>query len=239
MANSSKRQRRLWDTYTFPGFRPQPTVRGVFGDPKARIITLARRAKKRFAGAAGEFIRVGTTGVYGRFAICRAATRASSWRLRSGGCDAAVAARWRVGGQDQARCPLSGRSRIFPVRRGFDPHDRASPQHRLNTGKPFYGSPPRTESAKLLSSYNKTKTSGEDNRRAQGACRFRRHGRGGFRNSRRGGGGRANGSSGHEPRVSDGQRHAQPTDRRDRENPQSPWVPLRGYLRCDAATHAP
>src|SRR5674476_1242071 len=45
MANSSKRQRRLWDTYTFPGFRPQPTVRGVFGDPKARIITLARRAK--------------------------------------------------------------------------------------------------------------------------------------------------------------------------------------------------
>src|SRR5450756_2710355 len=73
MANSSKRQRRLWDTYTFPGFRPQPTVRGVFGDPKARIITLARRAKKRFAGAAGEFIRVGTTGVYGRFAICRAA----------------------------------------------------------------------------------------------------------------------------------------------------------------------
>src|ERR1035437_4503959 len=59
MANSSKRQRRLWDTYTFPGFRPQPTVRGVFGDPKARIITLARRAKKRFAGAAGEFIRVG------------------------------------------------------------------------------------------------------------------------------------------------------------------------------------
>src|ERR1017187_2941923 len=89
---SSKRQRRLWDTYTFPGFRPQPTVR-VFGDPKARIITLARRAKKRFAGAAGGFIRVGTTSVYGRFAICRAVTRASSWRLRSGGCDAAVAAR--------------------------------------------------------------------------------------------------------------------------------------------------
>ena len=56
MANSSKRQRRLWDTYTFPGFRPRPTVRGVFGEPKARIITLARRAKKRSAGAAGGFI---------------------------------------------------------------------------------------------------------------------------------------------------------------------------------------
>src|SRR5674536_89702 len=79
MANLSKRQRRLWDTYTFPGFRPQPTVRGVFGDPKALLIMLARRAKKRPAGAAGGFIWVGTTGVYGGFAICRAATRASSW----------------------------------------------------------------------------------------------------------------------------------------------------------------
>src|SRR5664280_383909 len=116
MANSSKRQRRLWDTYTFPGFRPQPTVRGVFGDPKARLITLARRAKKRFAGAAGEFIRVGTTGVYGRFAICRAATRASSWRLRSAGAmpqlrqGEARAARF-PGGQPalyEALCPLRG-----------------------------------------------------------------------------------------------------------------------------------
>src|SRR5674476_387999 len=98
MANSSKRQRRLWDTYTFPGFRPQPTVRGVFGDPKVRLITLARRAKKRFAGAAGGFIRVGTTGVSGGFAIWRAATRTFFWRLRSGGCDAAVAARGSANG---------------------------------------------------------------------------------------------------------------------------------------------
>ena len=45
----------------FPGFRPQPTVRGVFGDPKARVITLARRSKKRSAAAAGECTRAGTT----------------------------------------------------------------------------------------------------------------------------------------------------------------------------------
>jgi hypothetical protein len=38
MATSSKRQRRLWDAYHFPGFRPQLTVRGVFGDPRARVI---------------------------------------------------------------------------------------------------------------------------------------------------------------------------------------------------------
>ena len=49
MANSAKRQRRLWDAYAFPGVRPQPTVRGIFGDLKARVITLVRRSKKRSA----------------------------------------------------------------------------------------------------------------------------------------------------------------------------------------------
>jgi len=38
MANSSKRKRRLWDACAFPGFRPQSAVRGIFVDPKARII---------------------------------------------------------------------------------------------------------------------------------------------------------------------------------------------------------
>ena len=46
--------RRLWDAYAFPGFRPRPTVRGVFGDPKARVITLERRSKKRSAAAVVE-----------------------------------------------------------------------------------------------------------------------------------------------------------------------------------------
>jgi len=45
MANKAKRRRRLWDAYAFPGFRPQSTARGVFGDPKARVITLVRRSK--------------------------------------------------------------------------------------------------------------------------------------------------------------------------------------------------
>jgi hypothetical protein len=39
MANSAKRQRRLLDEYVFPGFRPQPMMRGDFGDSKARVIT--------------------------------------------------------------------------------------------------------------------------------------------------------------------------------------------------------
>jgi transposase len=45
----------------FPGFRPEPTVRGIFGDPKARVITLKRRSKKRHAGTAVACRWVGTT----------------------------------------------------------------------------------------------------------------------------------------------------------------------------------
>ena len=46
MARRCLRRRRLWDAYCFPGFRPEPTVRGIFGDPQARVITLHRRSKK-------------------------------------------------------------------------------------------------------------------------------------------------------------------------------------------------
>ena len=91
MANSAKRRRRLWDAYAFPGFRPHPTVRGVFGDPKARVITLIRRSKKRSAAAAVECTRAGTTDARGGFAICRAATRASFWSSRCVACSARVA----------------------------------------------------------------------------------------------------------------------------------------------------
>jgi len=42
----------LWDTYSFPGFRPEPTVRGIFGDPKARVITSSDAQKKRRAAVA-------------------------------------------------------------------------------------------------------------------------------------------------------------------------------------------
>src|ERR1019366_480824 len=41
------RRRRLVDAYAFPGFRAGGGMRGRFGDPQMRIVTLARRAKKR------------------------------------------------------------------------------------------------------------------------------------------------------------------------------------------------
>jgi hypothetical protein len=67
---SAKRKRRLWDAYAFPGFRPLPTVRGVFGDPKTRVITLKRRSKKRSAAAADKCIGAGTSDARAGFAIC-------------------------------------------------------------------------------------------------------------------------------------------------------------------------
>jgi hypothetical protein len=40
-----QKQRRLWDAYRFPGFRPRATVHGIFGDPKARVVHLERRLR--------------------------------------------------------------------------------------------------------------------------------------------------------------------------------------------------
>jgi hypothetical protein len=43
----STKPKSLLDAYRFAGVRPKARLRGVFGDPKARIITLTRRSKKR------------------------------------------------------------------------------------------------------------------------------------------------------------------------------------------------
>ena len=93
MANSSKRKRRLTDAYAFPGFRPQPMVRGVFGDPKACVIDLVRRSKKHSVAVAAEFKADGTTDVRARRAICPAATGGFTWSSRSGVSCARVAAK--------------------------------------------------------------------------------------------------------------------------------------------------
>lgn len=69
---------------------PQPTVRGVFGDPKTRVISLVRRLKTRSAAIVLECILAGTTGACGS-SICPVATCASTWRSRFGTCSAEVA----------------------------------------------------------------------------------------------------------------------------------------------------
>ena len=74
----------------FPGFRAQPTVRGIFGEPKARVITLVRRSKKRFVVRVVERNRVGTTAACVRCATCPVAPCTSTWRWRCGACSAGV-----------------------------------------------------------------------------------------------------------------------------------------------------
>lgn len=92
MATSRKRK-RLLDAYAFPGFRPLGMVKGIFGDPKARVITLFRRSKKHFAAPVVRCTPGGTTGRLGGFAICPAATRVFTWTSRSGAFTAGAAAR--------------------------------------------------------------------------------------------------------------------------------------------------
>ena len=92
MATSRKRK-RLLDAYAFPGFRPLEMVKGIFGDHKARVITLVRRSKKHFAALVVERTPAGTTGRLGGFATCPVATRVFTWTSRSGAFIAGAAAR--------------------------------------------------------------------------------------------------------------------------------------------------
>jgi hypothetical protein len=88
-----QKQRRLWDAYRFPGFRPLPTVVGIFGDPKVRVIRLERRGKKLRAEPVDSSNTLGTTGRSVGYAICRAGTCESIWTWRSAASTADVAAK--------------------------------------------------------------------------------------------------------------------------------------------------
>jgi hypothetical protein len=55
----------LRDTYRFPGFTPAASVQGYPGDPKAIILPLRRRRKKRFAGSVDKFILFITINILG------------------------------------------------------------------------------------------------------------------------------------------------------------------------------
>jgi hypothetical protein len=48
--STPKKSKRLLDAYRFAGFRPVATLRGVFGDPHARVVRLVRRSKNGLQG---------------------------------------------------------------------------------------------------------------------------------------------------------------------------------------------
>ena len=86
-----RKTKRLWDAYRFPEFTPEPGVSGIFGDPKALVIKLRRRGKKRFAGPADRHAGRFTTARCVGFGIFPAATVASGWMWRSDAYFAGVA----------------------------------------------------------------------------------------------------------------------------------------------------
>jgi len=79
---SKPKKKRLLDAYRFPGFRPLDEVKGVFGDPFARVVTLVRRSKKHTAECVAANIRAGMTGVSVVFAICHAGHCGCTWSSR-------------------------------------------------------------------------------------------------------------------------------------------------------------
>ena len=89
----SLKHKRLLDAYRFTNFRPLEKIRGIFGDSKARVITLVRRSKKPSATPVAERIPSGTTRSCGEFETFPVATRVSIWRSRSEGCCAGTAAK--------------------------------------------------------------------------------------------------------------------------------------------------
>lgn len=79
------KQKRLTDAYRFPGFTPLQTVKGVFGDPKARIVQLKRRQKKQSVQSAASRRGAFTTAKCAVRAISPVAIGVCIWTWR---CDA-------------------------------------------------------------------------------------------------------------------------------------------------------
>jgi hypothetical protein len=86
-------RKRLLDAYRFDGFRPLEQLSGVFGDPKARVIKLARRSKKRSAVVVGARTEVGTIVRDAGYAICPVAATGFICNSKCGAWPAAAVAR--------------------------------------------------------------------------------------------------------------------------------------------------
>lgn len=78
------KKRRLRDEYQFPGFSPRAEVKGIFGDPKARIIKLERTQKKQYAGIVAKFIGVITTREFDGYEIYPVGMHGYIWKWRFG-----------------------------------------------------------------------------------------------------------------------------------------------------------
>ena len=80
-----KRKPTLLDQYRFAGCRPQAHLKGVFGDPAARVIRLVRTQKKVAAANAEASTAVSTTSACAGSETSLAETLGSIWRWRCAG----------------------------------------------------------------------------------------------------------------------------------------------------------
>ena len=78
-----RKNKQLWDLYRFPGFSPEHTLCGIFGDPRSRVIALIRRGKKLFVAPVAVAIMPSTTGKSAGFATCLVETCGFIWKWRS------------------------------------------------------------------------------------------------------------------------------------------------------------
>ena len=76
------KRKRLLDAYRFPGFRPDPELVGVFGDPRARVVRLWRHLKKTLVIVADRSALAGTTTSRGAYGICLADHIAFIWNWK-------------------------------------------------------------------------------------------------------------------------------------------------------------
>jgi hypothetical protein len=77
--------RALRDAYRFVGFVPAGTVRGVFGKPLVRLLTLRRRQKKRSVAPVDFGIGLFTIKSLAWSATCPVADTTSIWSCLCGG----------------------------------------------------------------------------------------------------------------------------------------------------------
>ena len=76
--------KRLQDEYRFPGCRPKSKLKGIFGDPHARVVVLERRQKKLSHVAAELFTEAITTRKSIGYEIFPVAGNVFIWRWRLG-----------------------------------------------------------------------------------------------------------------------------------------------------------
>lgn len=83
--SKSRRRGTLREAYSFPGFVPTLTLRGIFGKPLARVLRLQRRQKKQPAGSVAAGTGVTMTESGSGSAICPVGPWTFTWSWKFAG----------------------------------------------------------------------------------------------------------------------------------------------------------